>query len=63
MRPTLEELRKALETLQRAEALDGQDPEKPMTIREALDVVFRASPQQLYEAGFEYAEPPEKEER
>ena len=33
-----------------------------MTVKEALDVQFRASPAQLYEAGFEYMEPPEKEE-
>ena len=63
MCPTLEELEKALETLQKMDALGGSHPGGPMTVREALDVVFRASPAQLYEAGFEYMEPPDKEER
>jgi len=63
MRPTLEELEEALETLRRADALGGRDLGGPMTVRKALDVVFRASPKRLYEAGFSYPEPPEEEER
>jgi len=63
MRPTVEELEKALETLKKADALGGRDPGGPMTVRQALDVVFRASPAQLYEAEFKYTAPPEEEER
>ena len=63
MRPTVEELEKALGTLKKADALGGRDPGGPMSLREALDIVFRASPAQLYEAGFKYTEPPEEEER
>lgn len=62
MRPTVEELEEALETLKKADALGGRHPGGPMTMRQALDVVFRASQQQLYEAGVSYMEPPEKEE-
>ena len=61
MCPTIEELEKALETIEKADALGGRDPGGPMTVREALDVVSRASPKQLYEAGFSYMEPPEEE--
>jgi len=63
MRPTVEELEMALEVLKETDALDGRDPGGPMAVREALDVVFRATQEQLYEAGFPYMEPPEKEER
>lgn len=41
----------------------GRGPGDPITVREALDTVFKATLQQLYEAGFEYGEPPEEEER
>ena len=62
MSHTIEELEKALETLKKADALGGHDSGGPMTVREALDVVFRATPEQLCKAGFEYMEPPEEEE-
>jgi|GEM_PF-5931443 len=59
MKPTLPELKKALAVLSDPEgARDSRD----MSVHEALNVVFRASPQQLYELGFTYLEPPEKEE-
>lgn len=61
MKPTLEEVEKALETLEKADALDGRDPGGEMTVREALNVVFRAAPAQLYEAGLDYGEAPGKE--
>lgn len=62
MQPTLEELEKALAVLERADAVGGRDPGGPMTVREALDIVFRATPQQLYAAGLPM-EPPEEEDR
>lgn len=61
MKPTLEELEKALETLQKADDLGGRDPEGDMTVREALNTVFRATPAQLYEAGLDYGEAPGRE--
>lgn len=63
MRPTIEELEEALDILKKADAVGGRGPGDPITVREALDTVFKATLQQLYEAGFEYGEPPEEEER
>lgn len=63
MRPTLEELEEALETLKKADALGGHDPGGRMTVREALAAVFRVSQKQLYEAGLFHIEPPEEEEK
>lgn len=60
MKTVIEELGEALETLKKAEKLDGREPGGPMTIAEALKVVRRVQdyPELLYAAGFPYGEPP-----
>lgn len=61
MKPTQAEVKRALKTLEETAELDGQEPGGPLTIAQALDVVFRAEPAQLYEAGLDYGEAPGKE--